>query len=66
MTSSFSECHVGTGKVKRWIFDSFAFEEFFDQGNLNSLFFGAKSILTSTNNQRLSWHVNQWNLQEIS
>ena len=31
----------------------------------NSPFFDAKSILASTKNQRLSVHVNQWNLPEI-
>ena len=36
------------------------------QVNRNLLFVDAKSILASTKNQRLSWHVNQWNLQEIS
>ena len=36
------------------------------QVNWNSLFFDAKSTLVSTNNQQLSRHVNQWNLQEIS
>ena len=36
------------------------------QVNRNSLIFAAISILASTKNQRLSWHVNQWNLQEIS
>ena len=36
------------------------------QVNRNSLIFDAISILASTKNQRLSWHVNQWNLQEIN
>ena len=36
------------------------------QVNGHSLFFDAKSILASTNNQRLSGHVNQWNIQEVS
>ena len=33
------------------------------QVNRNSLFSGSKSILAIVENQRLSWHVNQWNLQ---
>ena len=37
-----------------------------EQVNRNSLFFDAKSILARTKNQRLSWQVNQWTLQEIS
>ena len=32
----------------------------------NSLFFGVKPILVNTTNQRLSWHVDQRNLQDIS
>ena len=36
------------------------------QVNRNPLFFDAKSILARAKNQRLSWHVNQWNLQETS
>ncbi len=36
------------------------------QVNRNSLFFDAKSILARRNNQRFSWHVNQWDRQEIS
>ena len=36
------------------------------QVNRNSLFFDAKSILASTKKQRSTWHVNQWNLLEIS
>ena len=36
------------------------------QVNRNPLFFDAKSIRANTTNQRLRWHVDQWNLQEIS
>ena len=36
------------------------------QANRNSLFFDAKSILANTTHQRLSGHVDQWNLQKIS
>ena len=36
------------------------------QVNRDSLFFKTKLILSNTANQRLSWHVNQWNLQDIS
>ena len=34
--------------------------------NRHSFFFDVKSILASTNNQRLSRHVDHWNFQEIS
>ena len=36
------------------------------QVNLNPLLFDAKSIRANTTNQRLGWHVDQCNLQEIS
>ena len=36
------------------------------QVNRNPLFFDAKSIRANTTNQRLRWHVDQWNLHEIS
>ena len=35
------------------------------QVNLNPLFFDAKSMRANKTNQRLRWHVDQWNLQEI-
>ena len=34
--------------------------------NRNPLFFDTKLILARRKHQRLGWHANQWNLQEIS
>ena len=36
------------------------------QVNRNLLFYDAKSSRANTTNQRLRWHADQWNLQEIS
>ena len=43
-----------------------AFDNRYCQVNLNPLFIDAKSTRVNSTNQQLRWHVDQWNVQEIS